>query len=227
MLGAKNAIADPVQPNDFRRPFIEDFDGLVALGYPDPNGSFAGEDSFPTPVHFNGVTYTTDDGTFIYANLGRPECCLGAIGSFGAAIGTQTDTGYFDVRFDHPVPRAGGWVGVSAGPVFFFDRHDALIGAVRLSLSGNQLGMPFRPQFAGWADAERGIQRIRFTDAMPNGFVLALDRVTWDSASATPEPGTIALVALGAAAAFMRRRCPRVRQQRARATAAGRYRPDR
>jgi hypothetical protein len=72
------------------------------------------------------------------------------------------------VRFDHPVPRAGGWVGVSAGAVFFFDRHDALIGAVRLSLSGNQLGMPFRPQFAGWADAERGIQRIRFTDAMPD-----------------------------------------------------------
>jgi hypothetical protein len=202
---APGAFGEPITVDRFIAPAVEEFDGLVALGYPDPYGEFAGEDPLPAPFSYRGVTYDTDDGQFIYASA-SPDCCLGAVTSFGAAIGTQTDTGFVDVTFDHSVTKAGGWVGISAGPVSFYGNDGVLLGTVLLSSEANDIGMTFRPQFAGWADT-RGIKRVRFSDAMPNGWILWLDRITWESNPApVPEPATGIALLGGLAAVVLRRR---------------------
>jgi hypothetical protein len=132
-MAGTTAVADPIEPSDFRAPVVETFEGLVDLGYPDPFGPLAGEDAFPGPLTYNHVTYSTDNGEFNYASF-NPTCCIGPVaGSFGAALGNQTDLGYFDVVFDRAVSKAGGWVGVSAGPVEFFGSDGTLLGTVAAS----------------------------------------------------------------------------------------------
>jgi len=195
--------ADQIRSTDFQRPVIEDFNNLneLGLGFNDPFSFCAGEEDYPTPLRLGRLTITTDGGLFNYFDTGDGSCCGGAIRGFGPAIGNSfSDTGHFDVVFDRPVSQAGGWVGSGAGPVFFFDAENRLLGTVTLSLAQNKFRVPPSPQFGGWEDRS-GIKRIRFTDVTTNNGILVLDRVTYGDLEPTPEPSSCWLLTAGLIAA--------------------------
>jgi len=155
------------------------------------------------------LTITTDAGQFNYFATGDGHCCGGAILGFGPAIGNASDTGYFDVEFDHSVEQAGGWGGNGAGPVMFFDGNNRLLVTVALSLAVDEFGSTPTPQFEGWSDLN-GVKRMRFTDVIQNNGILVLDRVTYSDSAPVAEPSSGLLLIAGL---LVRKWRPRARNQ--------------
>ncbi len=168
ILGSSPLMAAAINPGDFSpAATVTTFENL---GLPTHGNS--------TPYTLDGNTYTTDNGTFRY--LGPSFCPT-------MCLGTDTDTGFFDIALGSAYKLAGLYVGPGANnpnavgdfwsaSVDFFDSTDSLLGTVLVSG-----GQPATLEFAGWGDAS-GIARIRVNDTASNGLVMLINDVTFETA---------------------------------------------
>ncbi len=142
----------------------------------------------PTPLVFDGNTYTTDDGTIRYTDPNGFDADCN-----NECIGNNTDTGFIDIVLGDTFTRVGARVGGANetynGFAEFFGVGDLLLGTVNF---GNNFGMVF----AGWEEAA-GITRVRFNDTATNGLILHLDDFRFETTAQVPEPSILALLGLG------------------------------
>jgi hypothetical protein len=161
------ALAVQIQPTDFSpNVFIEDFDDLGLIGSPS------------TPLFIGADVYSTNNGLARYL-------AGSVLGRTGRALGTQDEMHSMDIQLGVPAYRAGLYVGLNVPwtiDVSFYDIDDVLMTTMRFS------GAPMEGKFAGWQTESQRIGRIRVTDPVADGFIIAFD----DFYQEVPEPSAIA-----------------------------------
>jgi hypothetical protein len=173
--------------------------------------SSGGAGGFDAPLSLNGNTFQTSSGwlrAFEPTSSSVSQVCLGGppeghAPNPGTCIGTGLDDlETMDILLGTPSIRAGLWAGLterqsdsqfwSRALISFFDEADALLGSVEIY--GHTFG------FAGWDVGPPGlglrIARIRVEDTALNSRVVAIDNLIWERRP-VPEPGTLALLAVG------------------------------